>query len=406
MKILKMILSAGAVVAGSAAVFIYLGIYPPGADEPHSAVFHKVLQVSRDRAIAVRADDLNVPDLSDAAMIKKGAGNYAAMCSSCHLAPGKQATELSKGLYPAPPALASGVDLNPAEAFWVIKHGIKMSAMPAWGKSMGDSYIWGLVAFLKRMPVMTPTEYREMVATSGGHSHGGGETMDETMDHDDMDMPAHDHDHAENHHRDEAAPHHHDQESPVGHSSSDPTSQPHAHKHVESASATHDTSAAALRVHAVEPAEVPMAGMDHANMAGMSGGIPVAPANLPIRNAAEATVQAFQEALQVGNRKLALRLLSPSVKILEGDETQSSRDEYAAHHLQSDMDFLKASRVIPQTRTSRIDGDTAKVSSTARIIGRSDGKPIDVINRETATLEKTTEGWRIVEIDWSSSAPQ
>lgn len=88
MKILKIILSAGAIVAGSTAVFIYLGIYPPGADEPHSAVVHRILQVSRDRAIAVRADGLNVPDLGDAAMIRQGAGNYAAMCSGCHLGPG------------------------------------------------------------------------------------------------------------------------------------------------------------------------------------------------------------------------------------------------------------------------------------------------------------------------------
>jgi mono/diheme cytochrome c family protein/ketosteroid isomerase-like protein len=333
MKILRLGLLAGVLVLIGAAAFIYLGIFAPGADEPHSALVHRILQVSRDRAIAVRADDLKVPNLSDAAVIRQGAGNYAVMCSGCHLAPGMPATELSKGLYPAPPALASALDLDPAEAFWVIKHGIKMSAMPAWGKSMGDSYIWGLVAFLKAMPVMTPAEYRERVATSGGHSHGGGETMV----------------------HDEAVPHHHDQESPV----------------------------------------------DHA-----PDGMSVAPTNLPIRNAAEATVRAFQEAVQDGNRKLALRLLAPDVKILEGGETQSSRDEYAAHHLQSDMDFLKASRVIPQTRTSRINGNTATVSSTTRIIGNSDGKPLDMISSETATLEKTAEGWRIVKIVWSSAAPQ
>ena len=331
MKIVKLGLLTSAVVVIGAAAFIYLGIFPPGADEPHSAVVHRILQVSRDRAITVRADKLNVPDLSDAAMIRQGAGNYAAMCSGCHLAPGMQATELSKGLYPAPAALASGVDLNPAEAFWIIKHGIKMSAMPAWGKSMGDVYIWGLVAFLKAMPAMTPAEYREMIATSGGHSHGGGEAID----------------------HDEAVPHHHDHEDPVDH---------------------------------------------------VPGRIPAAPTQLPIRNAAEAAVQAFQAALQLGNRELALQLLSPNVNILEGGERQSSREEYAAHHLQSDMDFLKTSRLFPQTRTSRINGSTATVSSTTRIIGNSGGKPLDLISSETATLEKTAEGWRIVKIDWSSAA--
>jgi mono/diheme cytochrome c family protein len=45
-----------------------------------------------------------------------------------------------------------GVGGDPAAAFWTIKHGIKATGMPAWGKSMGDEYIWGIVAFLDQLP--------------------------------------------------------------------------------------------------------------------------------------------------------------------------------------------------------------------------------------------------------------
>jgi len=59
----------------------------------------------------------------------------------------------------------------------VIKHGIKATGMPAWGKSMGDEYIWGMVAFIDQLPTMDAKQYQALVASSGGHQHGGGETQ-------------------------------------------------------------------------------------------------------------------------------------------------------------------------------------------------------------------------------------
>ena len=88
----------------------------------------------------------------------------------------------------------------PSHHFWVIKHGIKASGMPAWGKSMGDEYIWGMVAFLQQLPKLDAAQYKALVASSGGHSHGGGESG-EHHHHDDG---------AEEHHHDGEADHHHD----------------------------------------------------------------------------------------------------------------------------------------------------------------------------------------------------
>jgi mono/diheme cytochrome c family protein len=123
------------------------------------------------------------PDLANEELISSGAGNYDAMCVGCHLAPGIKETELSKGLYPRPPNLSLAVIDDPAEAFWAIKHGIKASGMPAWGKSMADEYIWGLVAFVRRLPDLDADAYEAAVAASGGHSHGGGETDEAAQEH-------------------------------------------------------------------------------------------------------------------------------------------------------------------------------------------------------------------------------
>jgi mono/diheme cytochrome c family protein len=167
------ILSGVAVVA--VAGFVWSGVYNIGADDQHTRPVYALMEAMRERSIETRASKLAVPDLKDPARIAQGAGNYDAMCTGCHLAPGAAETELSKGLYPAPPDLTKNA-VDAAEAFWVIKHGIKASGMPAWGKSMEDSYIWNMVAFLQQLPTLDAAQYRALVARSGGHSHGGGET--------------------------------------------------------------------------------------------------------------------------------------------------------------------------------------------------------------------------------------
>jgi mono/diheme cytochrome c family protein len=119
------------------------------------------------------------------------------MCTDCHLKPGAGDSEIRPGLYPQPPNL-SQVRVDPREAFWVIKHGIKMSAMPAWGTSHDDETIWSMVAFLQKLPDMTPRQYRDMVAKAppdedmdtgddqGGDHHGHGGEGAQGHDHQEM----------------------------------------------------------------------------------------------------------------------------------------------------------------------------------------------------------------------------
>ena len=172
------LLLLGLLALVAVAAFIWSGMYNIGADDVHTKPVYTLLQTMRNRSVASRANKIHPPPrLKDAVLIRQGAGNYAAMCTGCHLAPGMAPTELSKGLYPAPPALARASAFNPSHHFWVIKHGVKASGMPAWGGSMDDQYIWGLVAFLQVLPTLTPAQYQAMVAGSAGHAHGGGETM-------------------------------------------------------------------------------------------------------------------------------------------------------------------------------------------------------------------------------------
>ena len=101
-----------------------------------------------------------------------GGADYEYMCSSCHLKPGLEESDMSIGLYPQPPNLSishethqHGTDEELARKnFWVIKHGIKASGMPAWGKTHSDERIWAMVAFIKRLPTLTPEQYQVLTA--------------------------------------------------------------------------------------------------------------------------------------------------------------------------------------------------------------------------------------------------
>ena len=155
------------IIAAFAGVFIYAGIYNIGADAPHSRVVTMALQQVRERAIAHHARDIAVPaDLASPQRVAAGAGLYAEMCVSCHLGPGVEPSELSQGLYPPAPKLALASTRSAAQQFWIIKHGVKLSAMPAWGRTHDDKLVWDMVAFLRTLPKLTPAQYQAALASA------------------------------------------------------------------------------------------------------------------------------------------------------------------------------------------------------------------------------------------------
>jgi mono/diheme cytochrome c family protein len=191
MKAILWLLGGAALAILIAALYLMSGAYDVAADSPHWASTTRLLEFTRQRSIVKRAAAIEMPNLEDAGRIRRGAGNYDAMCAQCHLEPGVGQSELSAGLNPVPPNLARRAVTRPAEAFWTVKHGIKMTGMPAWGAHMEDAAIWDIVAFLRKLPEMTPASYRELVEASGGHSHGAAppkepaETKGETHVHED-----------------------------------------------------------------------------------------------------------------------------------------------------------------------------------------------------------------------------
>jgi mono/diheme cytochrome c family protein len=162
MKISLVIAGTLAVGVISAGLFIESGSYNIGADDHHTKIVLAVIDQLRERSIGARSRTIDLRYVEDPVRIAAGAEHYASLCAGCHLAPGVTKSAIRPGLYPHPPNLAQEDLHDGRRAFWIIKHGIKMSAMPAWGKTLDDAAIWDVVSFVRKMPVMTPETYREL----------------------------------------------------------------------------------------------------------------------------------------------------------------------------------------------------------------------------------------------------
>ena len=194
LKLLLLVLIAALV---GAIGFAYSGAFNVAADNPHWPLTASLMETTRDRSIALRARDVGAPPaLGDASLIAMGAEHYSEMCTDCHLAPGMGETEIRAGLYPKPPELAkAGARRTPEQAFWIIKHGLKMSGMPAWGATHDDRSVWAMVGFLQKLPELSPAEYEALVAEGGGseHAHAEDEPEEHQEPHIHADGEEHDH---------------------------------------------------------------------------------------------------------------------------------------------------------------------------------------------------------------------
>lgn len=178
MNLLKAFFVTSMLLVVGGILFIWSGVYNVAATEPHWDITSEVLEVLRERSIESRAEDLTPPESIPPSVMVQAANDYVAMCEQCHLAPGVEPTALHKGLYPQPPAFHQwpGNLEDIRENFWVIKHGLKATGMPAWGQVHSDEEIWALAQFVDYLVGMTPKKYRELTGTvtgsgDAGHSH-------------------------------------------------------------------------------------------------------------------------------------------------------------------------------------------------------------------------------------------
>ena len=130
-----------------------------------------------EKALERRSREVTDPIAKDPGAVKRGMTHYRENCLPCHGAPGVDPAEYQEGMNPTPPGIdADAVQHDTdAELFWVIKNGIRMTGMPAFGVNHKDEEIRDIVAFVRHVRQLTDAERQALKSGEGleEHHHGG-----------------------------------------------------------------------------------------------------------------------------------------------------------------------------------------------------------------------------------------
>jgi cytochrome c553 len=154
------------IIAG--AIVIVGGFYPVAASKSDPPFVGSILDETMEHGVRRSASALTAPRLTRADVLE-GGSHFKGMCQECHGGPGAEPEEFAAGMTPDPPNLArASRQWSVPEIFWIAKHGIRMSAMPAFGKMDEDEELWKIAAFVKALPTISPGEY---AALPNAHEH-------------------------------------------------------------------------------------------------------------------------------------------------------------------------------------------------------------------------------------------
>ena len=182
---------AAAIILGSGLLFGYLvmGRGFSARGEP-SRVEAFLARNIRRMAIPSEAKAMTNPSSLTAERLPAAQDHWVAHCSGCHALDGGGDTPVGKNLFPKPPDMKAALtqDLSDGEIYYIISNGIRFTGMPAWGGEDSPEDIWDLVSFIRKLPGMTPEEFKllEQKAAGGpvagaspstqppGHTHAPG----------------------------------------------------------------------------------------------------------------------------------------------------------------------------------------------------------------------------------------
>ncbi|HET9948566.1 MAG TPA: c-type cytochrome [Longimicrobiales bacterium] len=155
---------AAAALALGGLIVAASGVVSIAASSGHWAITEWLLQFGKRRSVATHTLGMEPLDLSAPWLVLKGAGHYENGCRPCHGSPDLPTPRIAATMTPLPPYLPPRVsEWEPEELFWIVKHGIKFTGMPAWRAQERDDEVVALVAFLLAMPELDASEYEELV---------------------------------------------------------------------------------------------------------------------------------------------------------------------------------------------------------------------------------------------------
>lgn len=142
----------------SALVVTRLGLAPVSADGTHSRLEARIMPAVLHASIVHHASGETNPASLNEDNLKAAVDTYKTMCARCHSTPGGNPSVYGQSFYPPAPQLPARMyPYTEAQLFWVIKHGIRNTGMPAWGGMLSDDEVWQLVSLLKNSQDLPPS---------------------------------------------------------------------------------------------------------------------------------------------------------------------------------------------------------------------------------------------------------
>src|SRR3972149_4082634 len=103
--------------------------------------------------------------------------------ATCHALDGSGNTALGRSPYPPAPDMRAAYvqTLADGELYYIINNGVRFTGMPAWGGEHTTEQTWQLVAFIRRLPTLSPEELKQMeelapTGSAAGPAHEAGST--------------------------------------------------------------------------------------------------------------------------------------------------------------------------------------------------------------------------------------
>lgn len=164
------LIAAGLVAAILGSIVVLTGIANLAATTPHPQPWASFLHFVFRRSVVFHSSNLTPPaDLDSPNRVALGAAHYANVCANCHGAPGIGQNPIALAMTPRPPYLPLQISDDDDKAiFWIVKHGVKYSAMPGWPTQVRDDEIWSMVAFVKTLPKLRYDIYRRIAFGESG----------------------------------------------------------------------------------------------------------------------------------------------------------------------------------------------------------------------------------------------
>ena len=147
------------------------GYYHIGATRQHFQWAHTLLEQGMHESVRHHAREVTPPAGFDATApqtLRRGAGLYRDHCVTCHGAPAVPPSDIGKSMQPVPgPLVDAARHWQLREMYWITRHGIKMSGMPAWEYRLSDADLWAVAGFLGKLPHLSPQAYAAITAQAG-----------------------------------------------------------------------------------------------------------------------------------------------------------------------------------------------------------------------------------------------